>query len=89
MKNLMKMTDKKLTDLMFSNPNDNSDVAKESKRRKELAKVDLTYKDYPAINIMTSEFQGYPFEGWSKDEINEYLSKNNCNLEINKKRLTK
>lgn len=73
MKNLMKMTEKELTNLMFANPSNDSNVTKEAKRRNELAKVDLAYKNYPAINIMTGKFQGYPFKGWSKDEIEVYV----------------
>ena len=40
------------------------------KVNEELAKTDLTYKKYPTTNILTGEFQGYPFEGWTKEEMN-------------------
>lgn len=38
-----------------------------------MAKTDLTYKEYPATNVLTGEFQGYPFKGWSKEEIEDYI----------------
>ncbi len=74
---LCEMSDEELTNLMFSDIDKNSENIIESKRRIELAQTDLTYKDYPVINIMTGKFQGYPFEGWSKEEINEYLKEKN------------
>lgn len=55
------------------NPNDESEIAKDNRRRRELAKTDLTYKKYPATNVLTGEFQGYPFKGWSKEEIENYI----------------
>lgn len=73
MKDLNEMTNKELVDMMFSNPNDESEIAKDNRRRRELAKTDLTYKKYPATNVLTGEFQGYPFEGWSKEEIEDYI----------------
>jgi hypothetical protein len=73
MKDLNEMTNKELVDMMFSNPNDESEIAKDNRRRRELAKTDLTYKKYPATNVLTGEFQGYPFKGWSKEEIEDYI----------------
>lgn len=73
MKDLNEMTNEKLADIIFSNPSDGSDLGKEAKRRRELAKTDLTYKKYPATNILTGEFQGYPFKGWSEEEIEDYI----------------
>lgn len=70
---LNEMTDEELVDIMFLAPSDESELGKEAKRRNELTKTDLTYKKYPAINILTDEFQGYPFEGWSKKEIEDYI----------------
>ncbi len=70
---LCEMSEEELTNLMFSVIDKNSENIIESKKRIELAQTDLTYKGYPVINIMTGKFQGYPFEGWSKDEIEVYM----------------
>lgn len=72
MKDLNELTNEELVEIMFSDPNEESEIAKENRRR-ELAKTDLTYKKYPATNVLTGEFQGYPFKGWSKEEIEDYI----------------
>lgn len=73
MKNIDEVTDEELTNLMFDNLSKNSAIEKEKKNN---LKIDLTYKDYPVLNIITGEFHGYPFEGWTKKEIEEYLKEN-------------
>ena len=73
MKDLNEFTNEELVEIMFSEPSEESEIAKENKRRRELAKTDLTYKKYPSTNVITGEFQGYPFEGWSKEEIEDYI----------------
>ncbi len=72
MKDLNEMTNEELVNVMFYYSNNESN-SEEAKRRIELAKTDLTYKKYPTTNILTGEFQGYPFEGWTKEEIEGYI----------------
>ena len=73
MKEFNKKTDEDLANMMFSISNTKDEIIKDNQRRDELAKIDLTYLNYPHVNVITQEIVGYPFEGWSKEEIEDYI----------------
>ena len=69
----MKNTDnEELCELMFSTQT-KQEILNDERRKNELTQLDLTFLDYPSVNVSTGEIVGYPFEGWSKEEIEEYF----------------
>ena len=73
MKKIDEMTEEELGDWLYSDNSECLKILADNKRRQELAKTDLTYLDYPSVSVSTGEIVGYPFEGWSKEEIEEYF----------------
>lgn len=69
-----KLTDEELTEICFGIANVSIELKKDNQRRKQLAKTDKTYLYYPCILIETEEIVGYPYEGWSKEEIEETVN---------------
>ena len=73
MKKIDEMTEEELGDWLYSDNSEYLKILADNKRWQELAKIDLTYLNYPSVNISTGEIVGYPFEGWSKEEIQKYF----------------
>lgn len=71
------ISEEKLTEVCFGTPKLSNEYTKEKVRRKLLAKTDKTYLNYPYILIQTEEIVGYPYKGWSKEEIEEAINNPN------------
>lgn len=71
---LNKLTEEELTELAFGiSDKEKKLAAKENVIRKKIAETDKTYLKYPSVLVLTGEISGYPFQGWTKEEIEETL----------------
>jgi hypothetical protein len=80
-KNIYDLSEKELTELAFGPAKLTKKQLLEKKRKRQIAQKDKTYLDYPCIEIETGEIIGYPYIGYTKEEIEE--EKRNPNFQFN------
>ena len=72
-KNIIEMAQEEITKLCFEPPkltnHEKLELEKEKARFKRIGKKDKTYKNYPAVNILTRKVIGYPFKGFTNKKL--------------------